>query len=316
MAYSRAKKRDRNAHLGHGHDYYTFNDPRKPAEKTERQKVSERLTSAVEGGDLEAVKSIFEELKALKRIKSPDLDSPFDDAILYGHIDIVKFFLSKGAKITRHSTATAGRDDKSNVLGMFKAFLDADAMRNPDEGDELLEWFLSNGAPAKGLPTNPGAPIRAVQSQAQAELLIAHGATLRNTSCLHTVIRVPEEDWALQMMTFYLDHGVDIDEIEWKGRKDKCPLTKRRVRDDGTALHVAVRKGRIARVKLLVDRGADLEIKTLRNGRTARDVAQVLDRQEIMEYLEDALRDRGILFQRLEPESETSDDEYDDTYRH
>ena len=176
-------------------------------------------------------------------------------------------------------------------------------MRNPN-GYELLEWFLSNGAPANGPRQNHGSPIRAAQSQAQAELLISYGATLPNTSCLHSATRVPEEDWALQIMTFYLDHDVDIDEIEWKGRNDKRRLSRsrREVRDDGTALHVAVRNGSLARVKLLVDRGADIEIKTLRNGRTARDIAQVLERQEIMEYLEDSMRDRGILFQRQQPE--------------
>ncbi|KAL8966742.1 MAG: hypothetical protein Q9183_003231 [Haloplaca sp. 2 TL-2023] len=131
MSYSIAKKIDYNAHLGHGHDYYTFDDPREPVELSEREKVSERLTGAVRNGDLDAVLKVFEELKALKRINPRDLESPFDLAVRRGHLDIVKFFLSKGAKITRDSTARVARDDKSDVLGMFKAFLQAAHLTSP-----------------------------------------------------------------------------------------------------------------------------------------------------------------------------------------
>lgn len=58
------------------------------------------------------------------------------------------------------------------------------------------------------------------------------------------------------MVQWLLDHGADIDEIGVHGYGDR-----RKGKDEGTALHKAMANGDVETARLLVGRGADLEIK-------------------------------------------------------
>ena len=64
------------------------------------------------------------------------------------------------------------------------------------------------------------------------------------------------------MVQWLLDQGADIDEIGVHHYGDR-----RREKDEGTALHKAMANGHVEMVKMLVGRGADLEVKD-KMGRT------------------------------------------------
>ena len=174
-----------------------------------------------------------------------------------------------------------------------------------DDGESLLRFFLSKGAPVDGLPADPGSPLRWAPSTSIAEILLENGATLKHTSSLHAAAAKHRQADSIALMNLYLDHGVDINELLFDGR----PVTGRgnMDKDFGTALHIAAREGSklaaragspeggLERVKLLVERGADVK-KLSKEGLTARDWAQLWERHKEKEYLEEIMTARGIPF--------------------
>ena len=85
------------------------------------------------------------------------------------------------------------------------------------DGESLLEFFLSEGAPVNGLPEDPGSPLRWAPNTAVAKLL-SKGAITEHTGALHAAARKPTEADSLALMDLYLDKGVDINELEFEGR--------------------------------------------------------------------------------------------------
>ena len=169
------------------------------------------------------------------------------------------------------------------------------------EGESLLKWFLDRGAPANGLPSDPGAPLRCAGNAAMVTLLLSHGANLKHTSALHAATLGRSDAEALPLMNCLLDNGVDIDELEYEGR-DNLPR-EAASRDHGTALHIAASEGSMERAKLLVERGADLA-KRSKNDYTARDHAQLSKTEEVKTYLEGVMRERGIEVREVDEEEE------------
>ena len=182
-------------------------------------------------------------------------------------------------------------------------------MSHPD-GESLLKWFLDHGAPVNGLPSNPGAPLRDAPNATIASHLLDHGAVVKYTSALHSAIFFENDADALPLMSLLLDHGIDIDELEYEGR-DKLPREAAHS-DHATALYVAAQEGSVERAKLLVERGADLGKKS-KNGYTARDHAQLERQEDVKAYLEDMMRQRGMEVKELEEEEEEVDG-YNDDY--
>lgn len=173
-------------------------------------------------------------------------------------------------------------------------------MSNPD-GESLLKWFLDHGAPANGLPSDPGAPLRKAPNATMASYLLERGAVVKHTSALHAaVIRENDAD-ALPLMNLLLDHGIDINELQYEGR-DKLPR-EAGLSDHGTALHEAAAEGSVERAKLLVERGADLG-KRSRYGYTARDRAQLEKEEAVKTYLENVMRQRGMEVRELDEEDD------------
>ena len=181
-------------------------------------------------------------------------------------------------------------------------------MTNPD-GESLLKWFLDHGAPANGLPSDPGAPLRYAPTAAMASLLLSHGAVLKHTSALHAAVTRNNDAEVLPLMKILLDNGIDIDELEYEGR-DKLPR-EASLHDHGTALHVAAMEGSVERARLLMERGADL-MKVSKNGYTARDWAQLYKKEEVKIYLESVMRQRGIEVREVDEVDTENDDEEDE----
>lgn len=169
-------------------------------------------------------------------------------------------------------------------------------MENED-AETLVQWFLSHGASPNGLASDPGSPLRSAPTVAIASLLLSKGATLKNTSALHAAADYPDETKSLARMDFLLNNGIDINEREFEGRP--VPRRSSRVRDHGTALYAAAEYGEISRVRLLVERGADVALKS-RFGHTARDIALLYGKEDIKEYLEKVMRERGIEIKDVE----------------
>jgi len=137
-------------------------------------------------------------------------------------------------------------------------------------------------------------------------MLLAHGAKLQHTGALHSAARLPTDALSIPLISFLLDQGIDIDEQEFDGR----PITGRSDgrRDHGTALHVAAECGSVERLRTLVDRGADLAKKS-KNGYTARDIAQLFEKEDAKAFLETAMRERCLAFEQLVVEDDEEEEE-------
>ena len=178
-------------------------------------------------------------------------------------------------------------------------------MSNPD-GESLLKWFLDHGAPVNGLPSDPGAPLRKAPTATMASYLLSRGAVVKYTSALHAAVARENDADALPLINLLLDHGIDVNELEYEGR-DKLPR-EAGLSDHGTALHVAATEGSVERAKVLVERGADLEKKS-RYGYTARDRAQLEKKEDVKTYLENVMRQRGMEVSELDEEEEDEEEE-------
>jgi len=137
-------------------------------------------------------------------------------------------------------------------------------------------------------------------------MLVCHGAELQHTSALHFAARLPTDALSIPLIRFLLDHGIDIDELEFDGR----PVigVRNRFRDHGTALHVAAKCGSVERIQILVERGADLAKKS-RYGYTARDIAQLSEEEDAKVCLETAMRERGLDFEDLVVKDDEEEEE-------
>ncbi|MCJ1323036.1 hypothetical protein MMC15_008387 [Xylographa vitiligo] len=109
------------------------------------------------------------------------------------------------------------------------------------------------------------------------DILLAHGAVIKQTLTLHTAARTDN----LIAMTFLLDKGADINEIpevddRTYGYEDYL----------GTPLHYAADGENLEAIKLLLERGADASIAD-RKGRTLLQRArEIKARPTLTEILE------------------------------
>lgn len=80
------------------------------------------------------------------------------------------------------------------------------------------------------------------------------------------------------MMQHLLDLGIDINAIETFYVKPPKP------RGRGTALHAAIRAGKVGRVRWLLEHGADVNAK-VENGGSALALAEAYEQKECAELL-------------------------------
>jgi ankyrin repeat protein len=138
------------------------------------------------------------------------------------------------------------------------------------DDEHLLTWFLAHGA-FPDAPNDSGrtaidvaawiAPPRVL------ERLLQHGGMIGWTNALHMAVRSPKPGRS-EVIEYLLEAGADIDSIE------NTSVESRRAESGfGTALHYAAREGREDLVRMLLEKGADAEVRdTL--GRTASEVAE------------------------------------------
>lgn len=113
--------------------------------------------------------------------------------------------------------------------------------------ERRTRWLLEHGADpnVKGERNSSALSSASTHSStAVLDLLISYGANIETQALISAM--GPRSDGGLPIMRYLIDHGVNINGVD---------------PSKGTPLHYAVRLGRMDKVKLLVERGADLSIK-------------------------------------------------------
>jgi ankyrin repeat protein len=147
--------------------------------------------------------------------------------------------------------------------------------------ENLVKWHLRNGADPniaswRGFTALEYATYNGSLGTVRA--LVEHGAILANTTALiGAASGQPRED-RLAIMSFLLDHGVDIDQLEREQDPRGNPVCAGMAA--GTALHHAVESGDPECLRFLLGKGADRRVKGL-NGRTPLGLAEELGLEEM-----------------------------------
>ena len=302
-----------------------------PSDDAAYQTPRHLLDKASDQGDYSGVIELLETWASTAELTPKDMGNALNSAVFNGHLPVVQLLLDHGAPITTVTNNFATRGNKSNRLEIFKvllqhgwradsisgqsALMDRMTMKSiilDDEAETLLPWFLDNGAPTNGIPTDPIPPLRTAaeggSSLAVTHLLLSHEAALKCTGALHAATR-RDDALSIPLMKLLLDEGIDVDEIEYEGW---CLLPRhaRSSRTDwGTAMHTAALNGSVSKATLLVEHGADL-LRKSKHGYTARDRAQICGTRDVELYLEKSMRDRGIeIVDPVLPEENPDEDE-------
>jgi len=178
-------------------------------------------------GDRERVADFVERQPELVNAIDPAEDfqqvTPLAHALASGDTGVVSFLLERGAEVAAHS---------GKLLGI------AIILNRPD----LVQLLLEHGADARqadslGPLDLPERPI--------ADLLIAHGATVPR-GMLPRACRADVSRNELHRVGVLLGYGADVND---------------RSREGLTALHYAVRSGKLPLIRFLLERGADVNAR-------------------------------------------------------
>lgn len=145
----------------------------------------------------------------------------------------------------------------------------------------MLAHGASPNAGATQLARTPIMSAAASAPLSTIRLFFANGAHVADT--LHAAAESSTAD-RLEVMIFLLDEcAAPINAVQWR---DSSPESHQKFElfGLGTALHYAVRYGFGEKVKFLLERGADAEVKDS-TGRTALDVAKAYGRSDMEEIL-------------------------------
>lgn len=126
------------------------------------------------------------------------------------------------------------------------------------DDEQLVIWFLENGAELDPAPQSSHLPFSTTSSTcldlaagtssiAVFDLLLKHGATKANSTPLHSAAGTGLDDERIPMMAHLIEAGYDVnatDEVRGNGKI-------------GTPLHYAIMAHSLAKVKFLLQRGAD-----------------------------------------------------------
>ncbi|KAK2739505.1 hypothetical protein FQN55_009381 [Onygenales sp. PD_40] len=238
-------------------------------------------------GDLQKIKPIFELWRAemgqalpMEEISSlyshHNISEAIADAARNCYLNVVEYLLQMGVQITLALISAASEAGQTEV---FQVLLDhgwdinarykyqtslMHCIKNPT----LVKWHLEHGAnPEIRCPWLPNGErnksVLEIAAGAGAldsvKLLVEHGANLQNTLALIDATRYGSKyngtlPVYLEIMNYLLDCGVDIDRVDWR-QSWYWDWHSR-----GTALMAAVEVTCTARVRLLLERGANKEI--------------------------------------------------------
>lgn len=204
---------------------------------------------ASEIGDLKKVQELINSDKQLVNYKDKIGKTPLHWATLYGHIDIVRYLVTKGANVNskdikqssvlHHAISSLGPDDKSEILNIL---IDNGVELNPRDNVGRTPLYR-----AVLLPTTEGALNKIM-------ILLKNGSDMYISS---NDSRTPLCQAILYNRTSFIklliDHGVDVNQGCYYG---------------DTPLHIAI-EGYFSGndswddniIKLLISAGADISIK-------------------------------------------------------
>jgi ankyrin repeat protein len=146
--------------------------------------------------------------------------------------------------------------------------------------ESSLRWLLEHGAdpnmtfdvPSAGSCQQPRTAVACaakLSDPASLELLFSHGAETDPLAIFHA-IGLRSQMNGTATLEVLINHGADVDYVS---------------RHWGTPLHQAVRRSQTAKVKLLLERGADPNIKTLTGRASALEYAKEEGRVEMYELM-------------------------------
>ncbi|KAI9760178.1 MAG: hypothetical protein M1840_002595 [Geoglossum simile] len=196
-----------------------------------------------------------------------------------GYSFLVSFLLGQGAEITSSVIIAAG---KSNSTEVFQAFLDhgwdineqywgTTSLSGVLKSDKLADWHLEHGADPNLHNGRGGTPLERAAVEGSTHVvksLVSHGARLEGSDVLiAAAASINENPEPINTMVYLLDSGVDINRLQTVHDPDAAPLCT------GTALHQAVGRKDAERVRLLLKKGANRDIKGFR-GLTALEAAE------------------------------------------
>ena len=217
------------------------------------------LQTASAAGDLPAVTSILSAHPEAKKVLSANTE--FTDNVLYAAVT------SGAAKVVK-ALLDAGINPNTDYGHQGDALFYAVRKKHKEVAEVILDagYQLNDVSKAWAGTISPLAAAAFVDTDlpTMTATLLAHGAVIQQTLALHTAARAGH----LNVMTFLLDKGADINEIpEVDDRTYGCE-------DElGTPLHYAVDGRQLDAVKILLGRGADASIVD-RKGRTVLQRAQ------------------------------------------
>lgn len=233
----------------------TVNTTRKP-------KTSEDLIKAVSHQDLEKVDVILQELNQVV-IDSPDKYglSPLMTAAQQGSVDVVKKLLDYGADVKFRNTS--GKD--SLMLACFAGQLEVAKVlvkhgaswQNQDfSGSTALHWAVDGG--------NIEVVRWLLNNECQVDVK-------DYTSGWTPLMRLAMVSGNIHIARLLIHHGANISSMD---------------KDCKSVLMMAALNGQLDLVKLLIYKGADITLLST-HGKTALDFARALDRETVVEYLDE-----------------------------
>ncbi|KAL8919570.1 MAG: hypothetical protein Q9208_006687 [Pyrenodesmia sp. 3 TL-2023] len=207
-------------------------------------------------------------------------------AIQNNHPAVVSLLLDQGF-IIGHEVVRAAIETRS--FAILQAFLNhgwninkqlgptmAPALSHVVEDIDLVRWFLAHGANPNGRVPSWPSPLEVAARKAPLEVIetmIQHGGRAHPGNALPSAAQTSLPN-RTDVLAYLLDHGTSVNVLEFEYDQEIFRLHW--MREFGTALHHAAKRGNDEIVKFLLERGADKSLKDS-VGKTALQYAEEKD---------------------------------------
>ncbi|KAK5741288.1 hypothetical protein LTR17_003994 [Elasticomyces elasticus] len=261
-----------------------------------------RPQAAAKTGDVTALESSLQTWREDSSVSPPtafDLHMAAGIAITNNQPEALAYLLDQGSSADNTlARQTAGKNGTEcfNVLYGHgwrpESEPDGDAMPTIQMAignDEQLRWLLDHGADpnvacarTNDVPLSRAARRGNIQT---VDLLLRHGAVLKDSNALHAAAsQKGSDDEGIPMMQHLVNHSIDVNALEVRH-------TKRTGHNNGilgTALHSAIRADKPARVRWLLEHGANGKIKNERGYAPLEWATECESSSELVEVLRKA----------------------------